>query len=215
MSRWFALVIVAVGGLALTRQVQAPPSWTWALDTPAQHVSATDRVPDGSFGFVAMAPGWHVTMGPGGLLYDPRQTLTGRFVIESRQVLFPGTDSSEYGVFVGGRDLAGAARAWTAFVLRRDGAAAVLRHTGGRTEVVMPWTRHAAIKPHPGGDETVTNVLRVVQDTAVWFRVNDSVVATFPRVQLPTEGMLGFRIGRALNMHITSLDVTHKLAPAR
>jgi hypothetical protein len=194
-------------------QTSTPAGWEWTLDAAAQHVAATDSVPTATFGFVTMAPGWHVTMGPGALLYHPRSNIDGRFALESRIVLFPGTSAAEYGVFVGGRELGDSSRSWVAFVVRRDGSAAVLRHTGGRTEALVPWTRYGGVKP--GGPETVANVLRVVLDTAVAFRVNDSTIATLSRLQVPTTGTFGFRIGKDLNLHITTLDVTHRLAPAR
>jgi hypothetical protein len=212
-QRTLSALVLAVAPFA--RHRQAPAGWTWTLDSPARHVTETDHVPEGTFGFVAMAPGWHITMGPGGLLYDPRQVVSGRFVLESRHVLFPHAENTEYGLFIGGKSLNDSTRTWTAFVVRRDGSAAVLRHANGHTDTLRAWTQHPGVKPHPGGNETVVNVLRVVLDTAVAFSVNDSLVATASRGAVPTDGIVGFRIGRALNMHITTLDLTHRLAPAR
>ena len=196
----------------LSAQKSAPEHWQWALDSTARHVTLTDSVPAGTFGFVAMPPGWHVTMGPGGLLYDPRYSLEKRFSIESRLFLFPGTAAAEYGVFVGGKDLNGAERRWVAFVVRRDGSAAVVRHDKGVTDSVMRWTKHEAVK---GGAEGAANVLQIVVDTAVTFRVNGTAVSTFPRTQLNTDGLFGFRMGEGLNLHVTTLDLTNRLAPAK
>ena len=128
----------------------------------------------------------------------------------SRLALFPGDATAEYGLFVGGQGLDSASPSWVAFVVRRDGSAAVLRRANGAVEEIMPWTPHVAIK---GGAQGAANTVRVVQDTAVHFIVNDSTIATFARARVATEGVFGFRIGPALNLHITTLDITHRLAP--
>lgn len=204
-----ATLVAAVTTPAIGQR-SAPPGWKWTLDSTAQHVSQTDVVPAGSFGFVTMAPGWHVTMGPGGLLYHPRNAVEGRFSVESRQFLFPGSGTAEYGVFVGGRDLEGASPGWVALVVRRDRSTAVLRRANGRTEILAPWTVNDAVK---GGPDGGANVLRVSVDSAVVFRVNDVTIATFPRGQVSTDGIIGLRAGRDLNLHITTLDLSQRLAP--
>ena len=58
-----ALVLLAAGS-PLIAQPGAPAGWRWALDAPANHVTQTDVIPAGTFSFVSMAPGYHVTMGP-------------------------------------------------------------------------------------------------------------------------------------------------------
>lgn len=204
------VTLLAATSTSLWAQRTAPAHWQWVLDSAAQHVNLSDKVPPGTFGFVTMAPGWHVTMGPGRLLYDPRQVAEGRFVVEARLFLFPGEPPAEYGVFVGGRDLEGPGSSWTAFVVRRDQSAAVLRRQGGRIETVVPWTAHGAIR---GGERGGANVIRVVADSVIIFQVNDSTIARLPRDRVPADGRFGFRVGRELNLHITSLDLTARFAP--
>jgi hypothetical protein len=204
------LAFVAAASFNAGAQPGAPAGWRWALDAPANHVTQTDVIPAGTFSFVSMAPGYHVTMGPGAALYDPRNVTSDRFILQSRLALFPGEAAAEYGLFVGGQRLDSSSASWVAFVVRRDGSAAVLRRANGVVEEVMPWTKHNAIK---GGAQGAANVVRVVQDTAVHFLVNDSTIATFARSRVATEGVFGFRIGPALNLHITTLDITHRLAP--
>ena len=43
--------------------------------------------------------------------------------------------------------------------------------------------------------------------------VNGAAVAKVPRADVRTEGRIGFRIGGGVNLHISSLDVTTRLAP--
>lgn len=206
VAPWLAVTTVT----PLSAQRTAPAHWQWALDSAAEHVNLSDQVPPGTFGFVTMAPGWHVTMGPGGLLYDSRETVEGRFVLECRLFLFPGSTMAEYGVFVGGRNLEDGDGSWAALVVRRDGSAAVLRRQSGRIETVLPWTPHPAIR---GGQRGGANVIRVVADSNIAFQVNDSTIATLPRDRVPTDGRFGFRVGRDLNLHVTTLDLTRRLAP--
>ena len=68
--------------------------------------------------------------------------------------------------------------------------------------------------PHPGGDATAKNVLRVeVGATDVVFSANGKEIAKVPRAGLSTDGAFGFRVGKDLNLHISTLDVTQRLAP--
>jgi hypothetical protein len=175
-------------------------------------VPETDVVAPGTFGFVEMAPGWHVTMGPGGLLHNPRLLAQGRFTIESRFALFPGAAPGEYGVFVGGTGLDSNSPAYTAFVVRRDGSAAVLRFQNGRAAMLHPWSASPVVR---GGSEGGANVISVAVDSNVVFRVNGETIATLRRSGTPTDGAIGFRIAAGINLHITTLDLLQRIAPAR
>ncbi len=213
------LAVLAVSALAgpAAAQLATPTDWRWRTDAPAG-VSADAKMPDGSWYYVAMPPGWHVTSRPGVLLYHPDHAGEGHFTLESEIYLFPGDGQQEFGLFVGGRGLeaGGGVPAYTAFVIRRDGSAAVIRHADGKAEAVRPWATHAAVQPHPGGNRTVKNVLRLdVSPATIDLTVNGQAVVSVPRAEVQTDGRFGFRIGAGLNLHITTLDVTYRLAPPR
>jgi hypothetical protein len=194
--------------------MHAPPGWRWALDAPARLFNGGTFIPgDTLFDFVHMAPGWHVTMGPGAALYDPRERAEGRFVVTGEMILFPNASNAEYGVFLGGQGLDGAAKEWFAFVVRADGSAAVMHRAGAETHLVMPWTRHEAVKPKPDG-ATVTNTVQVrAEPDSVRFLVNGQRITAFPRAALKVDGPFGWRMGQGVNLHATNLDVTRRLAP--
>ncbi len=194
--------------------MNAPAGWRWALDRPARLLNGGRFTSsDTLFEFVHMAPGWHVTMGPGGALFDPRERAEGRFVIAADLIPFPNASNAEYGVFVGGKALDGAGKEWYAFVLRVDGSAAVMHRAGDETHLVLPWFKHDAVKPRPDG-ASVTNQLAVrAEPDSIRFVVNGTRIAAFARAQLAVDGTFGFRIGEGINMHITNLDVTRRLAP--
>jgi hypothetical protein len=196
-------------------QVAAPSDWKWRQDAPAP-LAAGPKAEPGSWVFVEMPPGWHVTTGPGVLLYPAAQgDAAGNFSLEAEVFLFPGTSQEEYGLFLGGDSIDGPGPAdYAAFVLRRDGQAAVLQRRGGNTTSLVNWQRYEPVIPHNGGEDAVKNVIRVdVDASTVAMSVNGVKVLSVPRPDLKTDGRIGFRIGRDVNLHISALNVTRKLAP--
>jgi hypothetical protein len=211
-----ALVLVAV--LALTTgasaQLPVPTGWKWVTDAEATIVTTLDP-PQGSWLFGTMAPGWHITTRPAATLFEPTYTGRGRFVLESEMFLFPGAGQAGFGVFVGGRELEAGGR-FVAFLIRRDGSAAVESVDGGRATVLHPWTKVAAIVPGAATGEPVKNLLRVeAESAAVTFLVNGQKVAEVSRESDRFDGIVGLRAGTDLNLHITNLDLTHRLALPR
>jgi hypothetical protein len=80
-----------------------------------------------------------------------------------------------------------------------------------------PWTRHEAVVSHPDdGKAVIRNVLRITADaTEVSFWANGLLLAAVPRGQAPVDGWFGFRSGRGVNLHVSTLDLTERLAPPR
>lgn len=215
----FALVVaaiaVAITAVGTAQGLKAPDGWKWVTDAPVGWSGALDP-PAGSFLFGTMAPGWHITSRPAATLFEPTVTASGRYAVESEVFLFPGTSASGFGVFVGGQGLETATAKYVAFLVRRDGSAAVERREGAAIALLQPWTRHAAITPHPGGSDTVKHVLRVeAESDVVSLLVNGTKVLDVPRTSGAFDGVVGLRIGTELNLHVTNLDVTRKLALPR
>jgi len=196
-------------------QLAPPAGWRWTLDGPARLVNGGRFTPtDSTFDFAHMAPGWHITMGPGAVLYDPAERASGRFVLEGEMILFPDASAGEYGVFVGGKNLDDEARReWIAFVVRADGEVAVMRQRGRETTWLLPWRAHAASKVLVPGATAKNYVTVRAEPDSVRFVVNGERVAAFDRAVLEVDGAIGFRIGKGVNLHITNLDVTRRMAP--
>ena len=211
-----ALIAISLCAPALlTAQLTTPTDWKWRQDAPAPLAPGSKMEP-GSWVFVQMPPGWHVTTGPGVLLYPANNgEIGGNFSLEAEIFLFPGEAADEYGIFLGGQDIdASAMPDYSALVLRRDGQAAVVRRRGGQATAVAAWQRHEAILPGKAGDEPVKNVLKVdVDPVNVTLWVNAAKVLAVPRTDVRTDGRVGFRVGKDMNLHITTLNVTRKLAP--
>jgi hypothetical protein len=161
-----------------------------------------------------MAPGWHITTGPGVALFEPSHSGRGRFALESETFLFPGSSQSGLGLFIGGKDMDVKGR-YVAFLIRRDGSAAVESVEAGRSTALHPWTKAGSIVPGAAGD-AVRNVLRLEAEAAtVTFLVNGEKVAEVPRQGADLDGTVGLRIGPDMNVHVTNLDLTHRLALPR
>jgi hypothetical protein len=216
-----AMLLLIVPFAALSSQVTSagagspiPAGWRWMTDQGAVPVAGQQRASDSTFRFEHMAPGWHVTMGPGGVLYPWDGRADGRFVLEGEIIYFSdGADAAEYGVFVGGAGLDGMQASWTAFVMRPDGKAAVLRHENGGTRALQEWV---GVQGIAGRDTTGFARHRVsvrAEPDSVRFFVNNVRVGAWPRAALAVDGAYGFRIGRRANLHITNLDLTRRLAP--
>ena len=204
--------IAAVSPTPAQAQLMYPPGWKWTTDAPSKAIIG-DAVGDTAWRFTQMAPGFHVTTRPAALMYDATIQASGRYAVESVQILFPGTSQSGYGLFVGGRDLDAAGAQYVAFLVRRDGQVAIERRAGGQTTTLVRWMPAAAVKLAPKAEETVSNTLRVsVELDSMRFSVNAQPVAAVARRDLPVDGYFGFRTGADLNMHITTIDFTRRLA---
>jgi hypothetical protein len=221
IARMFAVValVAAPGALAAMSppmgQLKTPEDWRWRLDAPAAMAPAGKLEP-GQWWFVAMPPGWHITMGPGGLLYHPAYRAEGRFVVESELFLFPGSSDEGVGVFVGGQALGDdQSPSYAAVLLRKDGQATVVRRAGGEVKPLVDWAPVEGVSPH-GGKDAEKHALRVEAEAAtVTFLVDGTKVGALPRPDVAPDGSFGFRLGRGVNVHVVRLDFTQQLAPPR
>lgn len=222
MRRLMIMVTLVAGLLGAAPagfQLKTPTDWKWRTDSPAAVKDSDKAMAPTDWFYVGMPPGWHVTTNPGVLLFHPGHEGRGNFSVRSEIFLFPGenpaNNEAEYGLFIGGRALeaSSSAPAYTAFVLRRDGKAAIITRTGATAAMAVDWTANGAILPQTGTD-AMKNALAVEVGVAnVVFSVNDKEVARVPRASVVTDGAVGFRVGKSLNLHITTFDLTHRLAP--
>ena len=190
---------------AAGQEFQRPEGWKVRFD----RAGATEADLES---FVEMPPGWHVTTGPAGIFWDPRQTASGEYRVEMEVHLFdPGGRREAFGFFVGGQDLEGDGQAYTYFLIRDGGQFIVKRRDGAEAPTVRPWTADEAILAYAdrGEDVTVRNVLALeCGGETVRFFVNGTEVASVPRTDVRTEGVVGLRVNHRLNLHVTRLDVT-------
>lgn len=199
----------------LDLRAQAPAGWQWLTDAPANWTATTDKPVDSLFSFVRMPPGWHMTMGPGGVLYEPRYFAEGSFTLESQYFHFPNSSTAEYGLMVGGKSLDGGGPRYVSFVVRGDGSVAAWERAGGSDRMLADWRRAEAVRA-TDGKNVVGNLLKLtVTPKEAVFKANGLDVLIVPLEGLNLDGQFGFRVGRGMNLHASTLNVTHRLAPAR
>lgn len=207
-----ALAVLAAS--PLLAQDQPPAHWRWVTDAPARVSNASGPLPDSSFAFAEMPPGWHVTMGPGGVLFDPRYFAEGTYTIETKIFHFPNSAKSEYGIMVGGRDLEGPGARYVAFVLRGDGSVAAWEQAGGERRTLSDWKRAEAVLASDG-KEVVGNLLKLsVSNTEAVLRANGLDVLILPLDGRSLGGQVGFRVGKGVNLHASTYTLSVRLAPA-
>ncbi len=212
------LLLITSGLIGLTQPASAlqsspPPGWRWVTDAPARQSSGSERIADSTFTFVQMPPGWHITMGPGGVLYDPRYFGEGIFTLESQIFHFPNSSNGEYGFMVGGADLEGAGAHYVVFAVRGDGSVAAWERRGGQDRLLADWRRAEAVHP-ADGKVVIGNLFKLsVTSKEAVLKANGLDVLVLPLAGLSLDGQFGFRVGRGVNLHASTLNVTSRLAP--
>lgn len=199
------LALAAALALPLTLPAQTRPlGWQTRFDKGAHAAHGVD-----SLVFQDMKPGFHVTTGPAVTLWHPDSSARGDFTVESTLHLFDtkGRDREGYGIFVGGKDLAGDAQSYTYFLLRNDGQFIIKQRRGAETPTLAPWKAHEAIaKWSTTSGASVKNVLAVKAVGAnVQFLVNGQVVHTLPRAQVSPDGIFGVRANHSVNLHVEKI----------
>lgn len=210
-----ALALCASVIPAQAQKVGTAPGWSYRHDRAVVPQGTVTDPRDTAWTFVRMPPGWHVTTGPGTVLFDPALEASGEFSLASQVYLFPNPTDEGYGIFLGGSAIESDTSSYVAVLLRRDGAVSIQSWRAGEATIVAPWTRHAAIVANPGGN-IIENRLRVRAGAdSLRVFVNDSSVLVIPRGALRVEGQVGLRAGRGINLHVTTFDHTRHLAPVR
>ncbi len=199
ISRW-ALALLSIVFLPRALAAQSDSGWRVVADPPAGAGSPME--------FARMPPGWHATASSTALACNPANTWAGADSLESVVYLFSAEPGTGAGLFIGGRALGTAEAHYVAFVVGPDGRYRITRRKAGVTTDLVPWRASTAIPRHPGGQGNVRLVLAIHADsTDVVFAVNDTVVATLPRVAADPAGVVGFRAERGTSAHIATLEI--------
>jgi hypothetical protein len=210
-SGWY-LALGLAAAAALQQPAAKPEMAKQELERPADWIVRHDQAGEQKIYFVKMPPGWHVTTGPGSILYHPDKRATGRYRVEAEIFLFPGTSAGGHGIFFGGQHLDGSGNGpayWT-WQLDRDGTLTHGRYLQGRREGGAEGAKHPAVVPS-SQDKAVKNVLAVeVDGDTVRLFVNGQHVGTTTIAGAAGgtwDGTVGLRVDADVNLHLTRLDV--------
>jgi hypothetical protein len=211
--------LAASAARPLVAQVAGMPLGWQAITDAATRYEPGQLEPNAgeAYRFVNMAPGCHITTGPGTLLFNPAVLAAGRYRLETELFVFPDPTDQPLGLFVGGTGLDGplANVQWFGLLIRRDGTAGVMHNHGTEHHPMVPYARADSLPPHPGNGTPRVILAIDVEADSVRFFVNRGRIAAVPRADLKLDGAFGFRVGQGLNLHVVRLDYTSKLAPAR
>ncbi len=215
MSIVAVLALLGTGALA-AQEPTMPTGWRAVTDSPGRFVPPGVEPNLGeAWNFTRMPPGWHITNGPGMLLFDPGLEATGRFQLETDFFLFPDPTDQPVGLFIAGKDLEEPSRVdWLGLLVRRDGTAGVIHRQGSADLALVPYRTTDSLGAHPGKESQRIVLTIDAEQDSLRFSVNRARVGAIARASFPAEGSFGFRIGRGLNLHVVRLDYTQRIAPA-
>jgi hypothetical protein len=175
----------------------------------------TARPDDGgmtdSIKFAVMEPGYHLTLGPATILYRKQDRVSGPFHAIAKFHQMKKLEHPEgYGLFFGGKELAGSSQSYTYFLVRGDGKFNVKRRNGEKfDQYTKGWVAHPAVKK---ADEkgNATNVLEIdakKDSKTVSFKVNGTEVHSVPAQRMNLDGIVGIRANHYLDMHIEEFAI--------
>jgi hypothetical protein len=180
-----------------------PAGWQTRLDR------ANARVEDVKF--VRMGDGYHATMGPAAIFYNPKDMASGNYTarVTMTQTKAP-THPEAYGLIVGGRNLDKPNQEYLYFIVRQDGKYSVKHRAGAEVHTIVDWTEHAAVnKADAAGKATNTLAIRSTPDS-ILYMVNGRTVHAQDRTHAgreATNGIVGLRVNHNLDVHISDFGV--------
>jgi hypothetical protein len=157
--------------------------------------------------YEAKGGNWDVTTGPAHIIYADKDTARGAYTASATFEQQEAPRHPEgYGIFVGGKDLASANRAYTYFLVRGNGEFLVKSRAGAKTSDVLTWRANPAVqKADAAGKGTYRLAVRVAADS-VRFIVNDAQVGAVKAGTIATDGVAGVRVNH--NLHVVTAPVT-------
>lgn len=192
--------------------LKVPEGWEWRFDKAGAEVSVGSDAEAADIFFVNMTPGWHITSGPAGIYYHPKNNATGDYTLNSKIYLFDtkGRNREAFGLFMGGESLKKENQSYVYFLLRNTGEYLIKQRTGSETSTIKGWTKTDAMKMFTEETESsAENDFQVkVSGNELTFSLNGKVLTTIEKGSLNTDGIYGFRVNHSINLHISSLEKT-------
>jgi hypothetical protein len=175
-----------------------PDGWHARLDRPGAGME--------NVRFTAMDGGYHATLGPAAIFWNPEHAATGEYRVQAAftQTRAPAHPEA-YGLFLGGKDLESAPD-YFYFLVRGDGKYTVKhRAPNGDVHTLTDWTEHAAVVKQDAAGKATNTLAAEAGAFGLRFLVNGTKVAELPGVA--AAGMVGLRINHNLDVHVDGFTV--------
>lgn len=181
-----------------------PTGWQMRLDRA--NANAAD------VRFVTMGSGYHATMGPAAIFYNPTLTASGNYTAEATFTQMKAPRHPEaYGLVIAGKNLDRADQDYFYFIVRGDGKYMVKHRAGAETHTIADWTAHPAVATQDAAGKATNKLTAVSSPTSLTLLVNGQQVAEYKRADVPylnTTGLVGLRVNHNLDVHIDGPKVT-------
>ena len=210
--RTYMLVLAALAAassLAAQEQSTLPSGWQARADRANAQMQNVK--------FVTMGDGYHVTLGPSVILYNPKQRAEGAYRARATFTQTKAPQHPEaYGLLLGGQNLDAANQDYLYFLVRGDGKFLVKHRAGAETHTLFDWTEHAAVKRADAAGKATNTLAFEATAKGARFLVNGTEVAKLPRAaQLNTDGVVGLRVNHNLDVHVSGFKVEPIAAGSR
>jgi hypothetical protein len=192
---------------SLPLAAQSPEGWMVRID---RSTNAQDPDDNPNLKFVTMGKGMHVTGGPAGTFWNPKNMASGNYTLKATfNLAKPSGHTNYYGLVFGGEDLGGPKQNYLYFMVAQNGTYAIIHRAGDATHDIQRG-KHEAVRV-PGADGRSSNALEVrVTGDKISYLVNGTEVHTTPKsgMTAKTDGLVGIRVNHQLDVHIDGFEVT-------
>jgi hypothetical protein len=204
-----ALFIALIAAAAVPIAAQVPAGWKVRVDGSP---SAAARDAIATLKIAPTEKGFHLTGGPGAVIWDPAHTVKPMFRVRATFTqLKPVDKPTYYGLFIGGTDMDGATPSYVYFAIAQDGTFLVRHREGGKIDEIDKSLHYAIKKPDASGKAVNTLDIQVAP-TAVSYVVNGAVATATPTrsavagnsftVTEKIGGIVGVRIDDAIDVQV-------------
>lgn len=189
---------------AAARPATLPPGWTVRLDRA--------DAPLAEVRFARMGEGYHVTLGPSAIFYNPEHVAEGEYTARARFTQTrPSRHPEGYGLLIGGRNLDGPAQEYLYFLVRQDGRFLIKHRAGAETHTLQDWTEQAAVRALDEGGRATNELAIEAGPQSARFLVNGVEVANLRNApHLETAGIVGLRINHNLDLHVDGFSIERR-----